>query len=215
MCQNSLYTNLAMFNSLAKSSYFSTLVFIFKGLILGYKRFSLSLWDCNTLYQDSYKWYLIFASSPQAYIAKSYKYAILLILRVCKCKEDLSWGKVMARGWRKGKYFSGIAGARPARARAKPSGDARQRVCGGDPVSGGIQVTKSYRQKRSVTGFGYGNAAVACIERPDSATEQPGQPDFNFADLTSATQFPAYVTGTLEGLGPVVDVLVLEIHLPS
>lgn len=53
---------------------------------------------------------------------------------------------------------------------------------------------------------------MACIERPDFATEQPGQPDFNFTDLTSATQFPAYVTGTLEGLGPVVDVLVLEIH---
>lgn len=77
---------------------------------------------------------------------------------------------------------------------------------------GGIQVTKSYRQKGSVTGFGYGNAAVACIERPDFAIEQPGQPDFNFADLTSATQFPVYVTGTLEGLVPVADVLVLEIH---
>lgn len=53
---------------------------------------------------------------------------------------------------------------------------------------------------------------MACIERPDFAREQPGQPDFNFADLTSATQFPVYVTGTLEGLVPVADVLVLEIH---
>lgn len=69
-----------------------------------------------------------------------------------------------------------------------------------------------YKRRGQSRGSGYGNAAVACIERPDFATGQPGQPDFNFADLTSATQFPAYVTGTLEGLGPVADVLVLEIH---
>lgn len=81
----------------------------------------------------------------------------------------------------------------------------------GDPVSDGIRVTESCSggQSRWIRERG---GRLTCIERPDSASGQPGQPDFNFAGLTRRPNSPLYVTGTLEGLGPVVDVLVLEIH---
>ena len=81
----------------------------------------------------------------------------------------------------------------------------------GDPVSGDIRVTESCSGGQSRWIRERGNR-LACIERPDFVSGQPGQPDFNFADLTRRPNSPLYVTGTFEGLGPVADVLVLEIH---
>lgn len=80
----------------------------------------------------------------------------------------------------------------------------------GDLVSDDIRVTE--KVQRGSVALDTGTRQPACIERPDFASGQPGQPDFNSIGLTRRPNSPLYVTGTLEGLGPVADVLVLEIH---
>jgi len=84
----------------------------------------------------------------------------------------------------------GLPGARPAGGRVVPLGDHDTRVRG-DLVSGDIQVTESCSGGQSRWIREHGNR-LACIERPDFASGQPGQPDFNFADLTRRPNSPLY-----------------------
>lgn len=75
----------------------------------------------------------------------------------------------------------GSPGARPAGSLGRRAYIGGTRVRG-DPVSGDIRVTESCNggQLRWIRERG---DWLACIERPDFASGQPGQPDFNFASL--------------------------------
>lgn len=55
---------------------------------------------------------------------------------------------------------------------------------------------------------------MACIERPDFAAGQPGQPDFNFADPIPRFTVRDRAKDSAPRAGFNADVLVLEIHFP-
>jgi len=78
------------------------------------------------------------------------------------------------------------------RGRAAPSRNARRHGHGGDPVSGDIRVTcgGAYTARGQSRRIRERGGRLACIERPDFAAGQPGQPDFNLADLTRRPNSP-------------------------
>lgn len=193
------------FNNLAKSLYFSILVFIFKGLILGYKHFSLSLWDCNTLYQDSCKWYLIFAFPPQAHIAKPYTSTqFLLIRRVCK--EDIF--PEVKKLWRGDDTRKSIFPGSREQGRRERAQNPREMHDNGY-VGGRVIQFPAVSRLQSRTGKrGQSRGTVTGTRLwPVSSGLIPRQNNPANLISTSPTSLrrpnsPLYVTGTLEGLGP-------------